>query len=414
MLIDGLDGQPTRHLGDAELVRLFLLIDKRYDFRPGMNFFTQVISQTARRNSFHPVRDHLDGLQWDGTSRIDTWLCTYAGAADTPYVRAVGRLLLIAAVRRVRRPGCKFDEMLVLESVQGLNKSQALRLLAVRDEWFSDDLPLYAEGREVIERTRGRWIIEAAELHGMKKGEVEHLKSFLSRQIDRARLVWHHVVTEAPRQCVIVGTTNAERYLKDMTGNRRFWPVKVELFDLDRLRADRDQLWAEAAMAEAKGESIRLAKELYADAAAEQAERVQDDAWYPVLADAFGEHEGKVAAENVWIMLGMGSDKIGHRTQDHNDRLGIVMRALGFKRKKLRVRNTSLDDDDIKGTAPRWCYARGDEQQELFPYPWGDGWRVMTDEEMEIKERERQATGDGWDTGADHEEDGQDEEDTDP
>jgi hypothetical protein len=179
MLIDGLDGQPTRHLGDAELVRLYLLIDKRYDFRPGMDFFTQVISQTARRNSFHPVRDYLADLVWDDTPRLDTWLCTYAGAADTPYVRAVGRLMLVAAVRRVRQPGCKFDEMPVWESAQGLNKSQALRLLAVRDEWFSDDLPLNADGKEVIERTRGRWIVEAAELRGLRKGDVEHLKSFL-------------------------------------------------------------------------------------------------------------------------------------------------------------------------------------------------------------------------------------------
>jgi len=252
--------------------------------------------------------------------------------------------------------------MMVWESAQGLNKSQALRLLAVRDDWFSDDLPLNCEGKEVIERTRGRWIVEAAELHGLRKGDVEHLKSFQSRQIDRARMAYGRMVTEVPRQFVVVGTTNADRYLKDTTGNRRFWPIKVKLFDLDTLRQDRDQLWAEAAAAEAKGASIRLAKDLYPAAAAEQAERVQDDPWLPVLAAAFGARQGKVLTESVWSTVGLGIDKIDRREQRHNERIGEVMRELGFRRKKLRVSTT-------KGgrTEPRWCYVRGSEQDQLWP-----------------------------------------------
>jgi predicted P-loop ATPase len=140
----------------------------------------------------------------------------------------VGRLWLVAAVRRIREPGCKFDEMLVLESpTQGLDKSSALAALAVKDDWFTDQLPLNADDKKVIETLAGRWIVEAAEL-----------KAFLSQRIDRARMSYGRLVTEVPRQCVIVGTTNDDAYLRDSTGNRRFWPVKIDRFDLAALRRD--------------------------------------------------------------------------------------------------------------------------------------------------------------------------------
>ena len=137
-----------------------------------------------------PVFDYLDAL-WDGKPRVDRWLTTYAGAEDSEYVRAVGALMLIAGVRRIRKPGCKFDEMLVLEQPnQGTDKSSALAVLAVNDDWFCDDLPLNTDSKGVIEALRGRWIIEVAELSGMRKAEVEHVKSLLSRRIDRARMAY--------------------------------------------------------------------------------------------------------------------------------------------------------------------------------------------------------------------------------
>jgi predicted P-loop ATPase len=208
------------------------------------------------------VRDYLDALVWDEKPRLDRWLIEYAGAEDTPYVRAVGRAMLIAAVRRARLPGCQFDTMLVLEGLQGVGKSAALRALAVNEDWFTDGVHVGAGSREVIEATAGKWIVELSEISHMGKGDAAALKAFLSAREDTGRPAYQREAVKVPRHFVIIGTTSASEYLTDSTGNRRFWPVHVEGFDIDRLRADRDQLWAEAAAAEASNESIDVPPEV--------------------------------------------------------------------------------------------------------------------------------------------------------
>lgn len=331
-LISGLDGFGPR-VDDAAMRELRLLIDERFTFRLGKEFFLDVVSRQAWRNRFHPVRDYLAGLKWDGTCRIDEWLIN-AGAPDTIYVRAVSRLVLIAAVRRVRQPGVKFDEMPILESKQGTNKSSALRVLAVRDEWFTDDLPLDGDTKHLIEQTGGKWLVEAGELKGMSKGDVAKLKACLSRQVDEARLAYGHKNTIAPRQFVVIGTTNeTEDYLKDTTGNRRFWPVRIEQFDLARLRRDRDQLWAEAAFAEAHAESIRLSPHLWGDAASEQDERRVEDPMVPILAGVLGDLTGKLRVTDALRIVGVD----GKATQDQAQRLGVAMRDLGWERAQRRA-----------------------------------------------------------------------------
>ncbi|TPE59470.1 hypothetical protein FJQ54_13360 [Sandaracinobacter neustonicus] len=348
-VIEGLDGHGP-HLDDAALTRLWLEIDERFRFRPQIEFFTKVIMDTARNAPFHPVCDYLDGLQWDGVPRLDRWLVTYGGAEDNEYTRAVGALPLIAAARRVREPGAKFDEMLILESEQGTDKSSALRVLAVRDERFADDLPLNSDGKKVIEQTAGKWIIEAGELKGMRKGEVEHLKSFLSRQDDTARLSYARLPVIVPRQFVVIGTTNSERYLRDLTGNRRFWPVRVGRFDLEALRRDRDQIWAEAAARETEGASIRLDPSLYAAAGVEQEARKMDDPFVDSLAAALGDRTGKIRAADVWKLLGIPA---GQQTQEQNGRLGDAMREIGWERARRRFGGKGLE----------YCYTRGNRTQ---------------------------------------------------
>ncbi len=352
LLIDGLPGFGPA-LQDDAVARLWLTIDEKFGFRTGKDLFWTVVEDYARQNGFHPVCDYLDGLNWDGTSRVDGWLASYGNAEDDEYTRAVGALFLLAAVRRVRRPGCKFDEMLVLRSAQGTGKSSALEALCPRSDWFGDDLPLNADTKVVIERLHGRWIVEAAELKGMRKGEVEHLKAFLSRQIDRARMAYARVPKEVPRQCVIAGTTNSEQFLRDTTDNRRFWPVEVGQFDAEALRADRDQLWAEAAKREAAGESIRLDPSLYPIAAEAQERHRVEDPFEGSLADVLGEMQGKVRAADIWAIIGVPS---GQRNQEHNARLGEAMRRLGWERKKRR----------FGATNPEWCYVRGDSNERIL------------------------------------------------
>jgi predicted P-loop ATPase len=334
-------------LADPQVAAIFLTIDREFRFRPGKEFFWMVIEDVARQSPFHPVRDYLDSVQWDGTPRIDALLPTYFGAEDTPLNRAISAIFMIAAVRRVRAPGCKFDEMLVLESPQGTLKSTALRALAVLDEWFSDDLPLNAESKVVIERMHGHWIVEAAELKGMRRGEVESLKAFLSRQEDEARMSYARLPIRMPRQCVIVGTTNSSDYLRDNTGNRRFWPVKVGTIDLAALRRDLDLLWAEAAHREAAGEAIRLPAELWGDAAVAQEARRGEDPWFETLEAELGERTGKIRASDVWALVGVES---AHRSQEQSVRLGEAMRRLGFERGLRRFGGKNPERAYMRGT----------------------------------------------------------------
>ena len=273
IMIDGLPGYGPE-CDDIAANGPLMQMSDRWQLYPTQRMFDDVVLHRAYSHRFHPILEMLDGLDWDTGGRVDTWLIDYAQAPDTPYVRAVSRLFLLAAVKRVRHPARQLDEMLVIESpAQGTNKSSAFRLLACRDEWLTDALSLDSDAKKMIEDIEGKWIVEAPELVGMGR-ETRRLKAMLSRQSDRARKAYGRFSSEVFRQCVFVGTTDQEDYLSDATGNRRFLPVRVKEFDLEGLAKVRDQLWAEAAALEAKGESIRLPRELWPVAAKEQAARI--------------------------------------------------------------------------------------------------------------------------------------------
>lgn len=233
----------------------------------------------AGRNRFHPVRDYLGGLEWDGTKRLHLLLKRGFGAEDTGYTRNVGRKLMIAAVRRVRQPGCKFDHVPVAQGAQGKGKSTAWAAIFGID-WFSDALPDDLGDKDAAMALRGVWGLEMSELTQLLASEPEAIKAFITRAVDRYRPPYGRVVLEVPRQGLLVGTTNAQEWLRDATGNRRFWPFDCGDLDIAWIREARDQLWAEAAELEATGEPHWLDEADDRDEAnAQQEERMVTDPW---------------------------------------------------------------------------------------------------------------------------------------
>jgi Virulence-associated protein E/RepB DNA-primase from phage plasmid len=327
LLVDG------DQIDDAIGNHLRFAISDRFGFRPSKDFFFDYLGELAREDTFHPVRDYLDGVAWDGTPRIGDeqtkgWLTTYGGAEDSAYVRAVSRLVLVGAVRRVRQPGCKFDTMLVLVNPdQGTEKSSAVTALAVRQEWFNGNLQLNMRAREVIEQIAGKWIVELSDLAGWRRAEIEQVKAFLSLQIDRARHAYGHFPGDVPRSCIMIGTTNRIEFLKD-TQNRRFWPVRVRRFDIGKLIADRDQLWAEAAAAEAAGEPIQLDAKLWDAAGEVQGAHREVDPWFYVMEAALaGFTDCRISTAHLFDIMNLPN---GVKNSSMSSRLADVMRALGW------------------------------------------------------------------------------------
>jgi predicted P-loop ATPase len=209
----------------------------------------QAVDEYARTHGFHPLREWLEKLQWDGKSRLDQWLPQATGADNNEYHQLIGRWFVVAMAARILEPGCQADYMLVLEGEQGEEKSKLCRILAGKD-YFSDNLPdISKHPKDASQHLRGKWLIEIAEMHAFNRAESSDLKQFITRTTERYRPPYGHVDVNEPRQNLFIGTTNKEVYLKDETGGRRFWPVKTKAINIDWLETNREQLLAEAVMA---------------------------------------------------------------------------------------------------------------------------------------------------------------------
>lgn len=237
------------------------------------------VQAAMQQNAFHPIRNYLNGLVWDGEQRAERLFVDVFGAENDEYTRAVTRKWLTGAVSRVMRPGCKFDNMIVLVGAQGIGKSYMGKLLG--KDWYSDTFNTF-QGKESYEQLNGVWIIEMGELSAMKRAEVEGIKLFISKQEDTYRAAYARHTKENKRQCVFYGTTNDDDFLRDRTGNRRFWPIRCNVHKpsksvFDLTPADIDMIWAEVKAWYDEGESLYLDAQMTEKAAEVQQTYTEDD-----------------------------------------------------------------------------------------------------------------------------------------
>ncbi|MCM1190531.1 MAG: virulence-associated E family protein [bacterium] len=274
--------RPGRYWRDADDAQLYGWLAEQYGVQFPEVIFKKALVIVTDQRRFNPLKDYIRNLpDWDGIPRVDTLLVDYLGAENTPYTRAVTRKTLVGAIQRVLEPGCKFDTVLVLDGKPGIGKSTLLRKLG--GKWFSDSLNLAdTKDKTAAEKLQGVWIMEIGEMQGTRKADIDVMKGFLSRQVDEYRAAYGHVVGHRPRTAIICGTTNSTTgFLRDTTGNRRFWPVAVNGGSLsvwNMTEAVRAQIWAEALAYTAEGEESYLDPEMEKEAAkAQQAALIRDE-----------------------------------------------------------------------------------------------------------------------------------------
>ncbi len=286
----------------------------------------------ARCHGFHPVRDYLRSLRWDGTFRLHNWLQAYLGASDEPYIHIVGRMWLISAVARVMQPGCQADHALVLEGRQGCGKSTAIAILA--GDWYLPSLP-DVQSKDSSQVLPGRWLAEIAELDAFRKAEVTRIKEYLTRRTDVYRPAYGEFILDQPRQVVFAGTTNDSHWHKDATGGRRFWPIPVAQLDRDTLTRDRDQLWAEAHEAYLGGAEWHPKDEATIEALTlAQDERFQSDDWERKVAAWVNETELTGSIRDGLSIGEVLSGALGVETKHHDQsaqtRVGAILTRMSW------------------------------------------------------------------------------------
>ena len=387
--------QTTPGWSDTDHAQLRTYLQKRFGlYSPSKT--KDAVTVAAANRKYHPVRDYLEGLPaWDGVQRVDDLLTTYLGADSSEYVRAVTRKTLIAAVARVLTPGVKFDHVLILNGPQGVGKSTIFAKLA--GAWFSDALTLTdMRDKTGAEKLQGYWILELGELAGMRKMDIETVKAFITTIDDKYRPAYGTVVASHPRQCIIVGSTNAEDgFLRDATGNRRFWPVAVtgggEKHAWDMAPGVIDQIWAEALHYYRQGETLYLTGDLAQEAVRQQKAAVEKDertgrveawlntpvpvdwderdlaarrAWYSGVTD-FGESvelietrlRDRVCNAEIWVEC-LGQDIARLKPADSYALAGIMSGIEGWEKTKARTR--------VTGYGLQRVYSRVESEQPPF------------------------------------------------
>ena len=354
---------------DADDAALRFFLERVYGIASKDKIF-DAVNVVATENKFHPVKDYLNSCTWDGVPRVETLLVDYMGTEDSEYTRTVTRKAMAAAVARIFQPGCKFDHMLTLRGAQGLGKSSFIGKLG--GPWFSDTLTT-VQGKEAYENLMGVWIMEVGELAGMRKAEVEAIKLFLSKQSDRFRPAYGRRTQEFPRQCIFIGSTNETQFLRDSTGNRRFWVVDTpndppKDFWKELTPEVIKLIWAEAVELYKAGEPLYLSKEMEKVAREVQEAYEEENPKAGIVADYLdrllpeGWDDMDVYARRQW--LESGAEGVTARTSVCT--LEIWTEALGGNPDKFD-RYAGKEIADILTKLPEWKH-KGNRQKTFRPY----------------------------------------------
>lgn len=336
-----------RQFEDSDLVDVRLILEQ-HGFEPAVADVLPGVMRHAKENAFHPVRDYLRALKWDGTARLDHWLHLCLGAPDTAFVRAVGRKTLIAAVARAFRPGCKVDTVLVLEGPQGLKKSTAIAKLFGED-YTAESVNLFDQHNKMVMSMMGAWCVELAEFIAIQRKDQNSVKGMLSMRSDRVVLPYAKMASDHPRQCVFFGTINPgdSGYLTDSTGNRRYWPVEVTKCDIAKIEDRRDQIWAEAAKAFFADEQWWFSSdEEEGLAKLEVAKREEYDVWQELLTVKLIEKGIESVTVGAALReIGVPGERMGKREQD---RVAKALRAIGYVDKDAKERGADGKRHSVK------------------------------------------------------------------
>lgn len=331
-----LTGEVDRVLDDDDLIRIREALNAEgYD--PAPSHILEAARAVSLRNEYHPVKEYLDGLpKWDGQERLKHFFPVFCGAEGGAYSEQIGVKLFVAIVARIYTPGCKFDYLPIIIGDQGIGKSTMLEAIAIKPQWYTDNLGAI-DNKDVILRMRSKLIVENAELTMFDKSDPNTVKAFLSRRVDRDRLPYDRLPRDLPRQCVIVATTNKDRFLQDETGNRRMWPIEVTKIDLPNIKKCLPLLYAEAIARFKAGEQLYLDNEEASKAALQhQSDRYNTDDWEEeVMRHLDTEGCDRTTIAKIWndcFHLGMNS--LGFREQK---RIGSILRRLGWKRKTIEI-----------------------------------------------------------------------------
>lgn len=320
---------------DDDSARLSAWIKREFHIDMSIDNCDRAVTVASQSNSFHPVRDYFDSLTWDQSPRLNTAAHVYFGAEQSDYVALVVRWWMIAAVARTYEPGCKVDNVLILEGAQGLKKSLALKILA-SPRWFSDT-PIDLQSKDAYLAMAGKLIVELAELESLRKADAGRAKAFFTSPVDHYRPPYGKRTIEVPRGCVFAGTVNHASYLQDTTGNRRYWPIACTRIDADALGRDRDALWAEAAHWYRAGAAWwPTSVDEQALCSAAQEPRAEGDDWESRIENHLRGKMNPTPAVGELLEDALGV-KPGDWTRGDQMRVGSILQRLGYERYRESV-----------------------------------------------------------------------------